>query len=113
MDQQYRPTRFQMQFLGILHRILKSAAFNIFMLILGFGIGFGYVALTIHYYAVANSNYEFVAKIEQKIKEMAEMDVKYTDKEKEVAELLKQFKLKISHDSYNIDGVLRLNTDNS
>lgn len=110
MNCNFRPTRFQMQFLGILHRILRSTFFNIFMLVLGFGIGFVHAALSIHYNALANSNYEFIAKIEQDIKDLAKMDVYYTQKQQSILYQLKAFKLKLSHDHGNIDGILRLNT---
>lgn len=109
MDCKFRPTRFQMRFLGILHRILRSTLFNIFMLVLGFGIGFIHTSLSIHYNALANSNYEFIAKIEQDVKDLAQMDKYYTQKQQSILDQLKAFKLKISHDHSNKDGILRLN----
>lgn len=111
MTRYCRPTRFQMQFLGILHRILRSGIFNILMLVVGFGIGFIHAALSIHYNALANSNYEFITKIEQEVKDLAQLDVHYTQKQKNILYQLKIFKHKISHDQSNIDKYLRLNTN--
>lgn len=59
-----RPTLFQMKMLGIFHRILKSVMFNIFMLILGFGIGFSYVFMTLSVHTqidnmISNHNHNY------------------------------------------------------
>ena len=66
----FRPTRFEMQFLGI-----KSAVFNISMIILGFLIGFGYSMLSIHYNIVSNPNYEIITKIEKAISTVEDLDI--------------------------------------
>jgi hypothetical protein len=73
-------TRFEFRVLAILQRILKSTCFNILMMIIGFIVGFGYMVFDTHYYAIANSNYEFVVKIEKIIKEVKELDKEYTEK---------------------------------
>jgi hypothetical protein len=79
------------------------------MLIVGFSIGFIHAAISIHYDALANSNYEFVVKIEQEVDDLAKLDVEYTKKQKNILTHLKQFKYKLSHDTGHIDGFLRLN----
>lgn len=91
-------TRFEFKVLAILQRILKSTCFNILMMIVGFLIGFGYMVFDTHYYAVANSNYEFVIKIEQIIKEVKELDKEYVEKQDQVLKLLEEFKKKLAHD---------------
>lgn len=104
----FKPTRFQMQFLGILHRIIKSTLFNILLLIFGFGVGFVHAAFVMHHNAVANSNYEFIVKIEQDIHDLEQMDVHYALKQKSILNHLKMFKCKLSHDYSNLDNMLDL-----
>ena len=94
----FKPTRFEMQFIGILHRILKSACFNICMIILGFVAGFGSVLSIVHFHAITNSNYECIARIEKVIDELNEMDISRIQKEQEINELLTMFKYRIVHD---------------
>lgn len=91
-------TRFEFRVLAILHRILKSTCFNILMMIIGFLVGFSYMVFDMHFYAVANSNYEFVVKIEHVIKELKELDKEYGEKQDHVLELLEEFKKKLAHD---------------
>lgn len=88
----FRPTRFEMQFLGILHRIIKSAVFNISMIILGFLIGFGYSMLSIHYNIVSNPNYEIITKIEKAISTVEDLDIQRKNEEKEIKHILQLFK---------------------
>lgn len=77
----FKPTRFQMRFLGILHRILRSTYFNILMLIIGFCVGFFHATMLMHYNAIANSNYEFIIKIEQAVEDLAKLDIEYVKKQ--------------------------------
>lgn len=96
-----RVTRFEFRVLAILHRILKSTCFNILMMIIGFLVGFGYMVFDTHFYAVANSNYEFVIKIEHVIKELKDLDEEYGEKQDHVLELLEEFKKKLAHDQHD------------
>lgn len=91
-------TRFEIKFIAILHRILKSTCFNILMMIIGFLVGFGYMVFDTHYNAVANSNYEVIIKIENIIKDAKELNIKYTENQDKVLELLEEFKKKLAHD---------------
>ena len=100
----FKPTRFEMQFIGILHRILKSACFNICMIILGFVAGFGSVLSIVHFHAITNSNYECIARIEKVIDELNEMDISRIQKEQEINELLTNN----AHQDHFFQGVIQV-----
>lgn len=99
----FRPTRFEMQFLGILHRIIKSTLFNISMIILGFSIGFGYSILSIFHNTISNPKYEIIAKIESAIDSLEDIDIRRKNKEKEIKHILELFKYSIIYDDLQIE----------
>lgn len=79
------------------------------MIIIGFIVGFINASLYMHYNAIANSNYEFIVKIEHEVHELKRLDAQYIQKQQNILEQLRLFKQKISHDQANIDKLLRLN----
>ena len=93
------PTRFEMMFLGIFHRIIKSVAYNIFMLLLGFSIGFGWITYLVHRDAERNDNYQCVAQLENVAKQLEITNEEYMQKCNELNEIVKHLKYKLSHDT--------------
>lgn len=99
----FKPTRFEMQILGILVRIMRSATFNTVLLLSGFLIGIVATTLNVHYHAVTNSNYESIARLEQCVQDLRELDKHYAMKQQEILTILKYLKIKLSHDKCNFD----------
>lgn len=86
-------------FIGMVGRVLKSTLFNLLMFAVGFCIGASYISCRIHYYATSCSDIEYIKKIESKVNEIEALDAVYDCKEEELRQILKQFWMKMSHDS--------------
>jgi len=57
---QYTTAKVVGEFIGMVGRVLRSAAFNILIFVLGFGVGFVYTATRVHYYGTKSTAYEYV-----------------------------------------------------
>ena len=86
--------------IGIVGRVLRSFLFNMLIFVLGFSAGYSYVATMDHYYAKRCTYAKYIQKIENKIDELAPLNIEYSKKQDEVRELLRQFSEKLSHEEH-------------
>lgn len=98
---QYTTVKVVGTILSIFNRLCKSIAFNILVLIIGFGFGYVYNASKVHYYTMKHDHITYVEEFESKIRELAIMDIEYTKKQNEALELMEQYKQKLSHDVHH------------
>ena len=96
----YTTARVVGEMIGIVGRVLRSFLFNMLIFVLGFSAGYSYVATMDHYYAKRCTYAKYIQKIENKIDELASLNIEYSKKQDEVRELLRQFSEKLSHEEH-------------
>ena len=96
----YTTARVAGEMIGIVGRVLRSFLFNMLIFVLGFSAGYSYVATMDHYYAKRCTYAKYIQKIENKIDELASLNIEYSKKQDEVRELLRQFSEKLSHEEH-------------
>ena len=96
----YTTARVAGEMIGIVGRVLRSFLFNMLIFVLGFSAGYSYVATMDHYYAKRCTYAKYIQKIENKIDELAPLNIEYSNKHDEVRELLRQFSEKLSHEEH-------------
>ena len=96
----YTTARVAGEMIGIVGRVLRSFLFNMLIFVLGFSAGYSYVATMDHYYAKRCTYAKYIQKIENKIDELAPLNIEDSKKQDEVRELLRQFSEKLSHEEH-------------
>ena len=96
----YTTARVAGEMIGMVGRVLRSFLFNMLIFVLGFSAGYSYVATMDHYYAKRCTYAKYIQKIENKIDELAPLNIEYSKKQDEVRELLRQFSEKLSHEEH-------------
>ena len=94
----FKPTKFEMECLGIFHRIVKSVMFNIIMLILGFVLGFGSVICHIRYSTSISSKHKYIEKIETTLDDINKFNEQYEKKCDDIKNILIDLEIKLSQD---------------
>ena len=96
----YTTARVVGEMIGIVGRVLRSFLFNMLIFVLGFSAGYSYVTTMDHYHAKRCTYAKYIQKIENKIDELATLDIEYSKKQDDIRELLRQFSEKLSHEEH-------------
>lgn len=97
----YTTARVVGEMIGMIGRVLKSFLFNILVFVLGFSVGYSYIATTVHYHATRCSYASYVKQANAKIDELVALDAQYSQKQDEIRDILKCFNNKLAHDEHH------------
>lgn len=100
-SRQYTTAKVVGTLLSVVNRVLRSFCFNLLLFVLGFAVGYIFIASKVHYYAVQHEDTAYLQQISDKIDEMAEMDLTYTKKQEEAKQMIRELKAKFSHDVHH------------
>lgn len=100
-SRQYTTAKVVGTLLSVVNRVLRAFAFNVLLFAFGFGVGYVFIASKVHYYAVQHEEAVYLQQIQDKIDEMAAMDLVYTKKQEEAKTLIRELKAKFSHEVHH------------
>ena len=75
--------------------ILKSVTFNICIFAVGAAIGYGAFYVNLQKDIMTYDNDEYIEMIENKVNEMAELDKKHIQNQKDIKELLRKIQVRL------------------
>lgn len=97
----YTTARVVGEIIGIVGRVLKSFLFNILVFALGIGVGYSYIATTVHYHATKCSYADYISQANIKVDELTALDIQYSKKKDEIRYVLKCLNDKLAHGEHH------------
>lgn len=85
-------------FIAALLKLLRSVAFNLLMLAVGFTLGYMTVAVNVHHVAKHNELYQYGIQIQNKVDELDKLDKQYAKKRQQIRDVVKKFNAHIAHE---------------